>query len=222
MLITVAAEILPLGAVIGGAPKLGPLLRSTFAFGDFIRWTGGGVLERVVMAGVALAIFNAVIATILLTSRQLYGTGGDRTWPGGLNQAMAALHPKFHSPWLAALVAGLLASALCFLDLKLLLIATGTGVTVIYGFICVAVLVGRRSKRTAHGRYRLPFFPLVPIFALAALAGVIWSDWVDPAEGRPGLFITLGVIGASCLYYLVAIRPWRRWPASVEAALAPE
>ena len=62
----------------------------------------------------------------------------------------------------------------------------------------------------------MPFYPWLPPLALAALAGVIWSDWIDPDEGRPGLLIALAVALAFGGYYLVALRR-RRWPAPEEA-----
>ncbi|MFK9892490.1 APC family permease, partial [Escherichia coli] len=91
------------------------------------------------------------------------------------------------------LVTGVLASALCFVPLKLLLIATGAGVAVIYSVLCIAALLGRASRRTDHAPFRMRGFPFAPIIALVALVGVIWSSWQDPMEGRTGLLIAIAV-----------------------------
>jgi amino acid transporter len=204
--ITVVAEIVPLTGVLLGAPDLKALLGSSAPFPDFIRTVGGPVLERVLSLGVALAIFNAVIATVLLTSRQLYSMGRDRTWPGPVNGLFTRLHPRFHSPWAATLVSGALAGGLCFVDLKLLLIATGTGTAGIYAAMCAATLAGRRTGKSDHGHHRMPFYPWLPIGTLIALAGVLWADWIDPDEGRPGLLIAAGVALAFGAYYVAVLR----------------
>ena len=208
--ITVVAEIVPMAGVLMGAPDLKALLGSSAPFVDFIRTVGGPMLERVLSLGVALAIFNAVIATVLLTSRQLYSTGRDRTWPDPVNALFTRLHPSFNSPWAATLVSGLIAGGLCFIDLKLLLIATGTGTAVIYAAMCAATLAGRRTGASNHGHHRMPLYPWLPILTLIALAGVLWADWIDPDEGRPGLLIAAGVAVAFAAYYAAVLRR-RRW-----------
>jgi amino acid transporter len=213
LFITVAAEIIPLTGVLMGAPDLKALLGSSAPFPDFIRAVGGPMLERVLSLGVALAIFNAVIATVLLTSRQLYSMGRDATWPAPVNALFTRLHPRFHSPWGATLVSGALACGLCFVGLKLLLIATGTGTAIIYAAMCLATLAGRRSGKSDHGHHRMPLYPWLPLLTLVALAGVLWADWIDPDEGRPGLLIAAGVALASGAYYLAALRG-RGWSAS--------
>jgi amino acid transporter len=205
--ITVAAEIIPLAAVLMGAPDLRTLLGSDAVFPDFIRQAGGPLLERVLSLGVALAIFNAVIATVLLTSRQFFSMGRDATWPAPVNAAFTRLHRRFHSPWAATLTAGALAVGLCFVGLKLLLIATGTGTAIVYGAVCLSALAGRRTGATDHGHHRMPWFPWIMVATLLALAGVLAADWADPDEGRPGLIIALGVALAFGAYYLAVLKP---------------
>jgi amino acid transporter len=213
--IIVAAEIIPLAGVLVGAPDLKALLSSSAPFPDFIRVAGGPMLARVLSLGVALAIFNALIANVLLTSRQLYSMGRDRTWPGPVNTLLTQLHPRFHSPWAAALVAGAITCTLCFVGLRLLLIASGAGAALIYAAMCLSALAGRRRGVTDHGHHRMPLYPWPPLLTLAALAGVLWADWLDPDEGRPGLLIAVAIAVVFALYYLAALRR-RRWPSPDE------
>jgi amino acid transporter len=215
--ITVLAEIIPLTGVLMGAPDLKALLGSAAPFPDFIRTVGGPTLERVLSLGVALAIFNAVIATVLLTSRQFYSMGRDATWPAAVNALFVRLHRKFHSPWAATLVSGALACGLCFIDLKLLLIATGTGTAIIYAVMCLATLAGRRTGRSSHGHHKMPLYPWLPLLTLAALAGVIWADLIDPDEGRPGLMIAAAVALAFGAYYLAVLKKRGWFPKDPEA-----
>ena len=222
--VTVLAELIPLLAVLTGAPDLKALLGAKAIFSDFVAHAGGGVVGRLMGAGVGLAIVNAVIALVLLTARQLYSTGRDETWGASLSALLTRCHPTLHSPWVATLVTGALASGLCFVSLKLLLIVTGTGVAIIYAILCAAVIAGRRSGATAGGHFRMPLYPLAPALALVALAGVLWSDWIDPAEGRPGLMAALATAGLAALYYLIVLRRrggWRLTAPEPEAEAIP-
>lgn len=209
--ITVFCEIVPLLAVFMGTPDLKRLIGSSAPFLDFARDRGGPALADALSLGVGLAMVNAVIATVLLTARQLYSTGRDRTWGAGLDAALARVHPRLQSPWIATLAAGALAAGLCFLPLDLLLIATGTGTALVYASLCLAVLAGRRSGATAHGRHRAPLAWLLPSATLVALCGVLWADLLDPDEGRPGLMIALGVGLAFAFWYLAVLRRRGAW-----------
>ncbi len=209
--VTVLAEVIPLTAVLVGAPDLAGLLGARSLFMSFIQGEGGRGLALAMGLAVGLAIVNAVIAIVLLSARQLYATGRDETWPGAMNGVLARVHPRFGSPWAATLVTGAVAGGLCLIPLKLLLIATGTSVAMVYAFLCLAVMAGRAGGATREGVFRLWAFPATPALALIALIGVLWSDWLDPVEGRAGLFAALGVAAASAAYYLLALqrRGWR-------------
>ena len=204
--IIVVAEVVPLMAVMTGAPDLKTFLGSKAVFSDFVATAGGPVLSRLMGAGIALAIVNAVIAMVLLCARQLYATGRDGVWPNAANRALTALHPRFRSPWAATLAAGAIAAALCLTDLKLLLIVTGTGVAVIYAILCIALIVGRRTGRTAGAQHRAPFGPAISGLSVVALIGVLYADWLDPEEGRLGLIAAVATGVGGALYYLLAVK----------------
>jgi len=204
--IIVVAEVVPLMAVMTGAPDLKAFLGSKAVFSDFVATAGGPVLSRLMGAGIALAIVNAVIAMVLLCARQLYATGRDGVWPNAANRALTALHPRFRSPWAATLAAGAIAAALCLTDLKLLLIVTGTGVAVIYAILCIALIVGRRTGRTAGAQHRAPFGPAISGLSVVALIGVLYADWLDPEEGRLGLIAAVATGVGGALYYLLAVK----------------
>ncbi|MBV8592784.1 MAG: APC family permease [Caulobacteraceae bacterium] len=206
-----AAEFLPLLGVLAGAPDLAALLGSSSPLIGFVRGAAGSPVAEAMAVGVALAIVNAVIAIVLLSARQLYSTGRDATWPGPLNRALTRIHPRFRSPWVATLAAGAIGAGLCFVDLKLLLIATGTGITLVYAILCLALLAGRRTGVTAGSFYRQPWAPLVAALTLVALAGVVWADWADPSEGRPGLFVSVAIAAVAALYYGIVLRRRGGW-----------
>src|SRR5580698_1330222 len=209
--ITVVMELLPVTAVLTGAADLKSLLGAQNVFGEFITARGGAAINIAVSLGVALAIFNATIAVLLLAARVMFSTGRDRVWPGPISRALALTHGRFHSPWVATIVCGVLAALACLVPDGVLLLLTGSGLILVYSALCVAALVGRWRSGTAHGHYRMPWFPLPPIAALVVMVYVVWTSWLDPAMGRPSLFVTLGLVVISALYYAFVLRPRGVW-----------
>ncbi len=211
--ITVVAEVIPLTAILTGTRDLGALLGSDSPITAFVTEAGGPAVARVLGLAVALAIINAVIAMVLLTARQLWRAGRDRTWPAPVSEALGRVHPRLQSPWVATLAAGVLISSLCFLGLKTLIMVTGTGTAVIYAWLCVAVIRGRATRSTAHGHHRTPLVPWVPLLVLAALAAVLVTAALDVSGGLPGLAMMGGVCLAFGLYWSLWLRG-RGWSAA--------
>ncbi|MFY9287584.1 MAG: APC family permease [Alphaproteobacteria bacterium] len=211
LLISVIAEMVPITAVLMGTPDLAALFGSQNMFSDFVTWRGGEKLTTIVSLGIALAIINANIAFVVLVARLLFSTGRDRVWSQPINQALTRIHRRFHSPWVATLVCGVLASITCFVDLNLLLVITGTSIVVIYASMCIAVIAGRFNKTTHHGHYRMPFYPWPPILALGVLSYVAYANSMDEAIGRPSIFATLAMIIISAAYYLLVLRRKGTW-----------
>ena len=138
LVITVIAEAVPVTAILMGAPNLPALLSSQNMMADFITSAGGTKLNTVLSLGVALAIFNALIAMVLMCSRQFFSSGRDHVWPHVVSQALTRIHKRFHSPWVSTLLFGLLGSFACFIDQNLLFIIIGTSLVIIYAALCLA------------------------------------------------------------------------------------
>lgn len=207
LIITVATELLPVTAVLVGAPNLKDLLSASSPFAYFVMAVGGPVLNIVVGLSVAIAIINAVLANILQNGRFFFSTGRDSTWHPRINEAFTLTHTRYNSPWVATLASGASAAVMCFVNLQLLLVITGTGLVLVYAALCFSILAGRKTDSTAHAVYRMPLFPIIPVATLLALGFVVYASWIDPETGRPSLIISAAVIVASIAYYrLVLIR----------------
>jgi len=215
LLIAIVTELPPLLGVLVGAPDLHVLLSAADPIPAFVAAVAGVVPARVISLGVALAIFNTMIAVALSAGRQLYSTGRDGLWPKAANRALAAIHPRFGSPWIASLIMGAAALAGCFIDPKVLVLILGNGSVAIYSALCLATLVGRRSGATRHGVYRMPLFPVAPVLALVALSAVVWFDLHD-AAGFQGLAATAATAGAAALYAVFVLRRKRSWVHAAE------
>ena len=196
---SVVTELLPLAGVLVGARDLHALAAAQAPIPFAIAALGGPVLARVMSLGVALAIFNAMIAVALMAGRQLYSTGRDDLWPAPASRALARIHPRFGSPWIATLTMGGFALAACLAEPHVLVLVLGNGNVVIYAGLCVAAVVGRRSGATGEAGFRMPLFPLPPLFAVIFLLAVVGFDLVDPA-GRQGLMATLATVGVGLAY----------------------
>lgn len=220
LLLTVALEFVPTLAVLIGAPDLKALLASPTPFSDFVALRGGRWLAIAVSVGVALAIVNAMIAIVLVYARFFYASGRDRAWAPPINAALTRISRRFGSPWVANLTAGVLASLGCFVPFQTLLVLTGAAVVFTYALLCWAVIAGRHNGSTAHGIYRMPFYPAAPLLALVALAYVLWANWADPAVGRPSLIAYLAIALVAIVYCLFMRR--RREPGWTVSDPAPE
>lgn len=219
--ITVITELLPVTAALVGAPDLKVLLASQNPFSDFVVATGGHFLSIAISLSVALAILNAVLATVLQNARFFYSTGRDVTWHTRINDAFMVTHDRFHSPWIATLAAGVFSMAACFLGLQWLLVVTGTSIAIVYAAMCVAAIAGRRSGASNHAAYRMPLYPLWPVLGLLALVYVFYTSALDPAVGQPSLITNAAIIVVSLVYYVVVHRRRGGWTLRDPEAESP-
>jgi amino acid transporter len=210
--ITLLAEIIPVTAVLAGAPDLASLLGAKEGMmAAFVASIGGEQMKNLVSVGIALAILNANIAVMIMAARLFYSTGRDQVWPGPLNRALTRIHLRFDSPWVATLIFGALATAACLLPHRFLLILIGTSLVAVYMALCLAAIVGRRTGSTAHSQYRMPWYPLPPLAGLAALLFVLYANYLDEEVGRPSLVAVVIMLVVAAVYYLLVLRrrgPW--------------
>lgn len=211
LLITALCEVLPLAAVLVGAPDMAALLTSPQKIEYFIDSTAGHGWTIGISLAIAVAIFNAVIAIVLQTGRLLFASGRDRLWSAPISNAFGLVHPTWNTPWFATLTAGALGAAACFVPFEILLVVSGTSLVAIYALLCIAVIIGRQTGKTSEGFFRMPLFPLPAVVALAALAYVGWQNFLDPVIGRPSLGATLAMMVFGGLYYAVLLARRTDW-----------
>jgi amino acid transporter len=217
--VTTIAEMGALIAVLVGAPDLASLIAAGDAMmSAFVLQAGGAVLGRVIDAGVALAILNAVIAIVLMTARQLYATARDGVWPAAIGQLLSRTHPRFGSPWAATLLAGALSAGLCLLPLQLLLMLSGSGVTLIYLALALACLLHGPKRRAAAPGWRLPLWPVPPLLALGLLLTFAVAGLKD---GGASFAVSLGCAAVFAAYYRLVLKRGGGWRLRGPAMDAP-
>jgi amino acid transporter len=212
----------PLILVVLSAADLNHILSAQSPVAAYMTQTGGPGLAAAVSAGLVVAIFNAIVATIMAYSRLLYATGRDGVWPALISRPLGRLQPTLRSPVIAILALGLFGAAMLLLGEQALLILSAGENIVEYPLMAVAVFIGRRLGRTGVN-YRAPLHPLLPIMALAATIGFVAADWFDPDAGRPSLLVLLAVVLVSLVYYRFRMhKRTNAWGAPTELIITSE
>ncbi len=208
--VTIVSIALPVVALLGGAPDLATVLRADDPFGMLVTTLGGKALGQAVALGIVVSIVNAIIASILACARFFYSSARDRCWGNPFDRWLAAIHPRFGSPWVGTLLIGGFMVTACSVPLRLLLVVSGAGLVAIYGGMALAAIAGRRSGQLRDAPYRMPLYPLAPLLTLGALGYIAVTSWLDPGEGRTGVVVTGVQMLASLAYYRLVLKP-RGW-----------
>jgi len=201
-LIGAFATALPIIAVVVGARDLASILASPAPLSAFIASIAGPVAGRALSAGVALAVFNALIAQVMFVARLFFSCGRDQIFHRRVNTMLATVHQISGAPRLATLAVGAISAICCLLDTHTLLVFA-SGLTVYsLALVSLAVLVGRRRGLTGQaGYWRSWLFPLAPILGLGLAAAFAVADLLDADAGRPSLLVLGALIGMGCLWY---------------------
>jgi amino acid transporter len=211
LVVTALVEIIPLAAVVIGAPSMEALLGSDAPMNYFLLERGGSAVNTVVSVGIALAIVNAVIAIIIQIARLVYASARDRSWPGPVDDVLGRIHPRFRSPANATFLVGALATlAAVFVPLSWLITATGASVAVVYLVVALCALRLRRPGVAASRGYRMPAWPVLPLLLVAGMVYVC----VEVARDAPSqLAVSVVTMLVGIVYYFGFIHPRRgdRW-----------
>lgn len=202
--IAVAFGVIPVLGGLLGARSLGAFTSSRVPWQQFLTDTGGKMFNTVISLGIALAVVNGVMALTPFFARVIYSSGRDRVWPTPISKALAKVHPRFETPWVATLVIGT-ASIVVILTMDVDAIATVIGTIIALEMILVALsaIVSRIRFRDLDRPYRMPLWPLAPVTAISLCCVVL-------VEQTPRDQITAAVIVVvSLLYYVFYLRPRR-------------
>jgi amino acid transporter len=209
--ITVAAELIPMTAVLLGAPDLGKLISDPAPMEYFVTARGGHTLNTVVSLAIALAIINAVVAITLQAGRTVYGSARDRAFPDPISNLLGWVHPKLQTPLPATLLVGVLAAVVAsFVSLNNLIVATGATLVALYIIVALSAIVGRRNGTTANAPYKMPLWPLAPVAVILTLGYVGIQLWKG---NKWQVIIAAGALAVGYLYYYAYLYPRRadRW-----------
>ncbi len=169
-----------------------------------IREQLGPVAERILLAGIVLAMFGAGMVVMAACSRQVFAMARDARFPA--HTLMRRVNPRTQTPVPATLlilaVGVVLMATLRGAALIQLIIASTILPALIYGAIVVLYLVVRKRLEHKEGGFSLGRFEL-PV-AGVALVWVAFAIFVlvTPDSARVPSFIVLGLIAVGVGYFI--------------------
>lgn len=180
MIVTVTAIYVLVQLIAQGT--LPRLAGSATPLADAAAQFGGEGLALLLTLGATISILGTTSNTVMLGPRFLFALAQDGYGP----RAIAAVHPRFHTPYVAVLLQFVLSLALAlsgsFEQLALLSMVTRL---LAYLGTAAAVLVLARRYADRPGALRLPGGPLIPLLALlltlALLASATWQNLLATA-----------------------------------------
>ena len=217
------ATAVPVIAVVIGAEDLRAVLGSPAPFSTFFASVAGSTAGQALSLGVVIAVFNALIATLMFYARLFFSMGRDQIFNAAANRVLARVDAASGVPRAATLAVGAFAAACCLLDSHTLVVFI-SGLTVYsLGLVSVAVLVGRRRGLTGQpGSWRSPWFPSGPVLGILLAVAFGIAELLDADAGRPSLLLLGGLIALGLVWHhLVLQRRAGGWRPRTEAVPGP-
>ena len=166
----------------------------------FLELRASPAVAQAVSAGVAAALFNALIASIMGFARMVLGMGRDGVLPVGLGRLASRVSGRFHAPWGATLIVTMAAAAAIGLGERWLLILTSGNVS---DYILVALALILARWRGEPSVWSAPAHPVLPLLAMCITLAAIGSFWNDAETGRPALLvISITFLAAWAVWHL--------------------
>lgn len=196
------ATALPVIAVVLGTRDLPATLRSPAPFSSFFTSVAGPAAARALSAGVAVAIFNAVIAQLMFCARLFFSLGRDGIFHARVNRVLGSVHAQSGAPRAATLVVAAISGACCLLGAHVLLVFLSGLIAYSLALVCLAVLVGRRKGLTGQpGYWRSPLYPLAPLLGLGLAAVFAYAEYEDVEAGRPSIILLGAAVAAALTWH---------------------
>jgi len=169
---------------------------------DAVRRLFGSGTDRFLAAAIAISAFGFLDLSFLAPTRISYAMARD----GLFFPALARVHPRFGTPalaivfqavWSAGLVAagnyGGLVDSVVFAD------------WIFFGLSAAAVFVLRSRGPAVEGRFRAPFYPILPILFVAASVVAVVSA-IGSSPGRSAFGAAVLALGVPVYYWFAKRR----------------
>lgn len=167
---------------------------------DVTARVGGTFLTNFFTAAYIAGCFGAVLASQTSVSRILFAMGRD----GVLPRTFAALHPRFRTPWLSAIVVGLIGLTALFVDLILVSSLISFGALVAFTVVNASVIKHYIIDEVARGGADLLRYLILP------LIGIFLCLWLWTSLSRSAFMVGLPWIALGVVLLAVRTRGFRR------------
>lgn len=146
--------------------------------------------------GAGISMFGMLSGEILNLPRVIFGLAQDRIIP---LDKLAAIHPKFKTPYLAILLyAGLGFTMAAIGGFRQLAVIASASMLLVYFGVALSVIKLRKMKETQPGEFKIPFGYTVPLLSAAII--LYFLSNLSGYEMR-GSLIFIGIL--SLIYFLV-------------------
>ena len=123
------------------------------------------VFATIISAGALIGLTSVVMILMLGQSRVLFAMSRDRLLPPWL----AAVHPRYGTPYRITIATGLLVTALAgFVPLEELAELVNIGTLAAFLLVSIGVIVLRRTRPDLPRAFRVPLMPVLPLVSAAA------------------------------------------------------
>lgn len=203
--LVVVIELVPITALLIGAPSLSAMISSPDPIGYLLSSHGNETLSRLVSAGIFLSVFNAIVAIVIQIGRVVFSSGRDALWTPTINKLFTRIHPRWDSPWLATLFLAIPSALLSFSsNLADLTSFSVLLIIMVYLMVALSALMSRVLLRDREHPYRMPLWPL-PALAAVLGAGYLLVTALLAASGRD-IMIIIGLLALSVTLYCISGR----------------
>ncbi len=205
-ILIVAACYLALNLGIFASLPIHAIATSTSVASLAVERALGPLAAQIITVAILITAFASTYGLLLGAARVPYAAALE----GDFLPAFARLHPTKHFPDVALLTLGLLALPASLLQLDAVINALTAGIVLIQG-VGGTLAVMRLRATAGPAPFRLPFFPLPALFALAAWLFVFWS------AGTNAMLFGALTLAAGATIFLVRARRTRAWPFALAA-----
>jgi amino acid transporter len=205
-LLIAALEVAAVFGLLIGVQNTGAVLGQSSPFSAFIAESVSPGFAHYFGLAIAAALFNALIAMAVAYARIWFASGRDGVWPHTMSTALALVHPRLETPWVATLALGTVAALFCLMPFHVLVVySAGLGLLCDF-MVPFCVLKARRTGLLAAAAVKAPALPLLFGVAMISNVGSIAVEAFDPDAGRPGLIIAACIAAAALVYYTAVLR----------------
>jgi amino acid transporter len=202
-ILVVAAIYLVMNVAIIGVVPWRDAMHSQAIVADFMVRIYGPVGGTSIAVLILIAAFGSVLAILLGYSRVPYAAAVE----GQFFSIFARLHPTGGFPYISVLTVGALSALACLFTLESLITSLIVTQTLLqFAAQCVAVILLRHQKRASGKVYRMPFYPLPALIALAGWLYIVLSSGAR-YMAVAGIFLLAGIA-----VFLLRARQQSSWP----------
>jgi amino acid transporter len=162
---------------------------------------------------VMLSTFGTLNGTLLTSPRIFFAMADD----GLLFRKVAAVHPRFATPYVSILLTTAL--GVVFVMLRTFESLADTFVTAIVPFyaLAVAAIFVLRNRPGYDPPFRTPLYPVVPALFILAACFLLGNAIIDPGSRWATLAVLAVILAGAPVYYLTVGRPAAAKPAPTRA-----